>query len=271
MVWSVIKIVVLVYVCLSLYLYWKQSRYVFYPRRKIFYWPSDFGMNFEHVVFTTQDGETLAGWFVPADGIKGTGRILVFCHGNGGNIGDRVRAIESFGNLGLDVLIFDYRGYGNSTGKPSEQGTYMDALAVWNHLKTRMVPQEKIVVYGESLGGAVAVWLAEQVRPGALVVESCFTSAADLARKMFPLLPVKLICRFKYDSLSMIGNVRCPVLVAHSSEDEMIPFGHGKRLYEKAPEPKKFVEMKGQHNDGGIIINEGYQKALKEFLEEHLK
>jgi fermentation-respiration switch protein FrsA (DUF1100 family) len=268
--WTIAKIIVLIYIGFSFYLYRKEARFVFAPRKKIMCWPNDIGLNFEHVVFTTQDGETLAGWFVPTDGLKGSGRILLFCHGNGGNIGDRVRTVETFVKMGLDVMIFDYRGYGNSTGKPSEEGTYMDALAVWNYLKTKMTDPGRIVIYGESLGGAVATWLAGQVRPGALVIESAFTSAVDMARRMFPLLPVGMICRFKYDALSLIKNVKCPVLVAHSRDDEMVPFRYGKRLYERAHEPKRFVEMTGAHNDGGIIINDEYQETLKEFLGEHV-
>jgi uncharacterized protein len=270
--WSAVKIALAVYIGLSILLYFMQSKYVFYPRRKLMRTPVDEGLYCENVLCTTQDGETVAGWYVPGAGYKSTGKAVMLCHGNAENMGDRVETILTFQRMGYDTLVFDYRGYGSSTGRPTEEGTYLDALAAWNYLKgEKSIPADRIVVYGCSLGGAVATWLAAQVHPGVLVLESTFTSAPDMARRIYPYLPVKLICRFQYNSLSLINKVRCPVFIAHSPQDEMIPWEHGRALFDKAREPKKMFSMSGGHNDGGLDADSEYQRELKAFLAEHVK
>ena len=272
--WMVVRIAVGVYVGLCLFVFLWQSRYVYYPGRTIDDTPASAGLDFEDLTVQSQDGETIAGWFVPA----GKGGVdsdkawsVIVCHGNGGDIGDRVDQVKRFHEMGLNVLIFDYRGYGTSTGKSSEQGTYYDALAVWNYLKDgKKIEPRRIVVFGQSLGGAVASWLAEQVAPGALILESTFTSALDMGAKMFPYLPVKLFCTFKYDSLSRIGKIRCPVIVAHGRSDDMIPFEYGRRLFMAANEPKLFVELIGDHNSSGVEFDSSYRTAIKEFLKKYM-
>jgi fermentation-respiration switch protein FrsA (DUF1100 family) len=227
-------------------------------------------MDFEGVELRTEDGETIAAWFVPAPGGLPRGTVL-FCHGNAGNIGDRIGSIATFHNLKMDVLIFDYRGYGQSTGKPSEKGTYRDAMAAWSYLtEERGLRPGQIAVFGRSLGGGVASWLAARTQPGALVLESAFTSAGDMATKMFPLLPGKLVCRFRYDSLAQLKEIRAPVLIAHSRDDTMIPIKYGRRLFEAAREPKRFVEMAGDHNAGGLDVDPEYQRVFREFMDQHL-
>jgi fermentation-respiration switch protein FrsA (DUF1100 family) len=172
--------------------------------------------------------------------------VVLFCHGNAGNVSHRLDTLQFFRSLGLGTLIFDYRGYGRSDGSPSEKGTYRDAEAAWRHLvEQRQIPPERIVILGRSLGGAVAARLAADQRPGALVVESAFTSVPDLAARMFPVYPVHLLARIRYNTLKWIRRVHCPVLVVHSRDDEMIPFRHGRRLFEAAPEPKEFLELRG--------------------------
>ena len=270
----IVRIVVGVYVGLCLCVFLWQSRYVYYPGKTIDDTPDSVGLGFEHMRVKTRDGETITGWFVPA----GKGGVdfekalsVVVCHGNGGDVGDRVDQVKRFHEMGFNVLIFDYRGYGTSTGKPSEQGTYSDALAAWNYLNTeRKIEPKRIVVFGQSLGGAVGSWLAEQVEPGALILESTLTSAVDMAAKMFPYLPVRLFCAFKYDSLSRIGKIQCPVIVAHSRVDETIPFEHGQRLFKAANEPKLFVELGGEHNSSGIEFDPLYRGAIMEFLKKHM-
>jgi len=276
--WSIVRIAVAAYLLLCLFIFLFQPRYVYYPGRTIDDTPESMGLAFEDLSLQTQDGETITGWFVPAGAGRGgstnrpmSQRTVLVCHGNGGDIGDRVDTVKTFHDMGLNVLMFDYRGYGLSTGKPSEKGTYLDALSAWNYLKAeRKIEPRNIAVFGQSLGGAVAVWLSEQVTPGALILESTFTSAPEMASQMFPFLPVRLFCRFKYDSLKRVGKVNCPVLIAHSRDDEMVPFEQGRRLFETAREPKQFVEMTGTHNECGIDFDSAYRAIAAEFINRHL-
>lgn len=270
-VWPIIRIAAAVYIGLSLLVYLRQGKYVYYPVRKVIDNPGDINLHFDDVLLQTQDGETISCWYVPAGSYEGSGKVVIFSHGNAGNIGDRLGTIEVFNKMGYDVMVYDYRGYGASTGEPSEQGTYWDSLTVWNYVKgERGIPPEKIVLFGRSLGGGVSSWLAEQVQPGALILESTFLSAPAMARKMFPYLPVNLICRFDYHTDRRMKNISCPVVIAHSVDDEMIPFKHGKKLFDLAGEPKMFVEMRGGHNSGGLDADTAYQKRLAEFLAEHM-
>lgn len=268
--WSAARVTAASYVGLLLILYFRQSRLVFHPFQGIDKTPATAGLVFEDVFVKTADGETIHGWFVPA--ASNTTRTLLFCHGNAGNIWNRIDAIWLFHDMGLNVCIFDYRGYGNSTGSPTEEGTYLDAAAVWNHLvRDRGIAPESVAVFGESLGGAVATHRAVQDKPGALILESSFTSLPDMAARLYPFLPVRWLCRFRYNTVDRLPHIRCPVLVAHSRTDEMIPFSQGRRLFETAPEPKEFFEMKGSHNGGREETGAAYERAVRAFLDRHLK
>ena len=270
-VWPIIRIAAGVYIGLSILLFVRQAKYVYYPSRKVIDNPGDLNLYFEDVLLETQDGETISCWYIPSGGYEGSGKVVLFSHGNAGNIGDRLGTIEVFNKMGYDVMVYDYRGYGASTGTTTEQGTYWDALTVWNYVRNdKGIPPEKIVVFGRSLGGAVSAWLAEQVNPGALIIESSFLSAPAMAKSMFPYLPCGLLCRFDYNTGERIKNVTCPVVVAHSMNDDTIPFKHGEKVYGHAGEPKIFVELKGGHNAGGLDIDRDYQKRLAEFLAEHI-
>ena len=184
---SAFRIAGAVYLGLCLLLMLRQSRYVYHPDRTVSLTPDRIGLAYEALRLKTEDGETLAAWWIPAQRAAPT---LLFFHGNAGDIGDRLGSIRTFHDMGLNVLIFDYRGYGESTGKPSEPGTYADAMAAWTYLNAeRGIPPSRIVVFGRSLGGAVASWLAARVDPGALILESTFTSAPAMAHGMFPFLP----------------------------------------------------------------------------------
>jgi len=270
----VLRIVIGAYVGFCLFIFFWQSRYVYYPGRHIDNTPDSISLEFENVSVQTQDGETITGWYVPA-GKSGSeakkSHTVLVCHGNGGDIGDRVDTVKTLHDMGFNVLMFDYRGYGTSTGKPSEQGTYYDALACWNYLKTeKKAEAQDVIVFGQSLGGAIASWLAEQVHPGALMMESTLTSATAMAAKMFPYLPVRLFCSFKYDSLSRIGKIHCPVLIAHSRDDGTVPFEHGQKLFAAANEPKRFIEMTGDHNSCGIDFDSSYRRIAAEFLGKYM-
>lgn len=262
--WSVLRVAVATYLGLTLFMFFRQSRYVYYPARELRITPATARLPYEDVQVRTSDGETIHGWYVPHPQARAT---VLICHGNAGNIADRIDSLWRFHDFGVNVCIFDYRGYGRSTGKPSEAGTYRDAEAVWAWLTgTRGIATNRIALFGESLGGGVASWLAVQKRPGALVLESTFTSVPDLAARLYPFLPARWLCRIRYDTLSRMPSIACPVLVAHSETDEMIPFAHGRKLFEAAGEPKTFFVMKGSHNGGREQTGKAYDEAVEGFL-----
>jgi len=257
------------YIILAGFLYIFQSSYVYYPERVLLADPGSIGLDFETVRFETEDGVKLSGWFIPSDNAKG---VILFCHGNAGNISHRLESIQIFHRLRLDVFIFDYRGYGESEGKPTEYGTYEDAKAAWKYLiEVRQVIPNQLIVFGRSLGGAVASWLAQSQKPGGLILESTFTSLGDVAATLYPYLPVRLLLRFEYNTAEYLGRVDCPVLVIHSCDDEIMPFGHGHQLFEMAREPKKFIEISGTHNEGFITSGRKYEEGLNSFILEYVK
>jgi fermentation-respiration switch protein FrsA (DUF1100 family) len=234
-----------------------QESLVFFPDRNVRFTPADLGMAFEDVRLVAGDGVALGAWWIPSPRSRGA---LVFAHGNAGNMGDRVDKLRLFRALGLSVLAFDYRGYGRSEGRPSEGGTArdMDAAVAWVR-DAKGVPLERTVFYGESLGGAVAIAAAARECPGALVVESTFTSVRDMARRHYPFVPGWLV-RIGYDSRSRIAALACPKLILHGPRDSIVPFAMGEELFRAASEPKRFARLAGDHNSGGILESpEAYQ------------
>ena len=256
-------------VCLSIV--FRQSRHVYYPQRALDGSPADFGLAFEEVSLKAGDGTSIHGWYIPSETTASTAVTVLFCHGNGGNISHRLEMASQLRRMGLNVLLFDYRGYGRSEGKPSEEGTYLDAQAAWDYLtQARGMEPSRVVIYGRSLGGAIAAHLAMDTQPGALVLDSAFTSAPDMARRMFRGLPVRLLCRFNYNTLAALKRIKCPVLIAHARPDEVIPYAHGERLFAAAAEPKQFYELTCTHNVGGIESDPRYRQVLAAFIREHL-
>ena len=248
-----------------------QSHLIYYPEigRTVSATPDDVGLAYEDIEFSTADGETLHGWLIPAP--DAAGMVLLF-HGNAGNISHRLDYLLIFYRLGYSTFIFDYRGYGHSSGSPSESGTYLDAEAAWRYLAgEKRIDPRRIVLFGESLGGAVAAWLAAHENPGLLVLASVFTSIPDMAAKLYPFLPGRLLSRFEYNTLAYLQDVTCPVFVAHSPQDDIVPFEQGRALYQAAPEPKQFLELRGGHNDGFIFMREDWVKSLGEFIAMHLQ
>ena len=268
---SVLTIAVSVYLVLVLMLYLLQGRMVFLsnlPGRALTASPNDIGLDYEDVSLATRDNEVLHGWYIPATKPIG---VVLFFHGNAGNISHRLDSIEIFQELDLDVLIIDYRGYGQSSGKASEQGTYLDAQTAWDYLvNKRGIAPGKIVIFGRSLGGAVASWLAARTTPGAVILESCFTSGPDMASRLYPFLPVRLITRLKYPVKEYVKHVSSPLLIIHSQQDEIIPFDMGQSIFAAAPEPKEILVLSGDHNGGFLLNRNQYLAAIGKFLDRHL-
>lgn len=269
MLWTLFGTLALVYGGLSALLFIFQENLAYYPEigREIQTTPRDHGLAYEALTLTTPDGERLDAWFVPKPMARGAVLVL---HGNAGNISHRMDTIAMFHRMGYSVLIFDYRGYGRSTGHPSEEGLYQDARTAWTYLtRERGLAPGRIILFGESLGGAVAARLAAEEQPGALVLSSVFTSAREFAADIYPWLPTRWLVRLNYDTRAALARVRCPVLVAHSPDDEIIPFSHGKMLFEAAAEPKAFLQLAGGHNDGFIFMREAWVHALAGFLDRN--
>jgi fermentation-respiration switch protein FrsA (DUF1100 family) len=261
---SIAIVLFVAYGALGLVLYFMQPVFLYSPMQEVPYTPEELGLDFEKVIFKSSDGLRLNGWYIPAADSEMT---VLFCHGNGGNMMHCLDTINILYNLGLNCFIFDYRGYGNSKGKPGEEGTYLDARAAYRWLtEEKKVSPENIVVFGRSLGGSIAAHLAGKVKVGALLIESTFTSYVDIGRKFYPYMPVRWFARFSYRTIDYIKKVQCAVMIIHSRTDETIPFEFGLELYEAANEPKEFVEIFGSHNDGFLVSSEIYKDAWMKWL-----
>ncbi|MBI5901822.1 MAG: alpha/beta hydrolase [Rhodocyclales bacterium] len=269
MLWSALQIGLLAYAGLAALIYFRQDALVFQAAmdRGFQATPASMGLRFDSLTLTTDDGEKLDAWHVPARNTAGARALVIVFHGNAGNVGHRLDYLRMFHDLGYASLIFDYRGYGRSSGQPSEDGTYLDAAAAWRHgTQTLGYPATKIVLFGESLGAAVATQLAAIQRPGALVLASTFTSVPDLGSAIYPWLPVRLLARIRYDTRKRLATVGTPVLVIHSRSDDIIPFTHGEQLFAAAKPPKRFLEIEGGHNDGFVFGREAWIRELDDFL-----
>ena len=229
--------------------------------------PSVLGLPFENVFLRTSDGVRINAWWIPAANAEASTRTLLYCHGNGGNISHRLDRVQMYHRLGLSVLLFDYRGYGKSEGVPSEGGTYEDAQAAWDYL-THMhhLSPSSIVLYGESLGCAIALETALHQPAAGLILESPFTSTVAMAARLFPQLPVNALIKNRYDNLEKIKRLRLPVLILHSPDDQTVPFAMGKALFDAAGEPKTFIPLRGSHIAGYRESGGLYPKALQDFM-----
>ena len=238
----------------------------FHPTREITATPADAGLRYEDVALTADDGVRLHAWYVPAENARAT---LLFCHGNGGNLSWRVESLRIFHDLGLSSLVFDYRGYGRSEGSPSPEGIARDARAAWNWLQDRGVASGDIVLFGRSLGGAVALELTRSVRPRALILESTFASPFGVLHLDFMAPLLRAAVGDIWNSREAAERLTVPTLCIHSPDDGIVPFREGRRLYEAVAGEKAFVEIRGSHNGGFLRSREIYVPALDRFLTEH--
>jgi fermentation-respiration switch protein FrsA (DUF1100 family) len=223
----------------------------------------------EDVTFTTDDGVTLHGWFVPAASTPARFTVIVF-NGNAGHRGMRASLAAALASHGVATLLFDYRGYGDNTGRPSEDGLAHDARAARAYLTTRTdVDTARVVFFGESLGAAVALRLATETPPFALILRSPFTSLTDIGRHHYPFLPVRWLLRDRYPSLERAPSVPCPALVIAGVRDRIIPIEQSRRLYEALPGKKRLVEIEGaDHNDEALLVGSELIQAVLDFVAE---
>lgn len=251
-------------IVMFLYIKYIEKSSIFFPSKELMITPEYIQLPFEDVYITTKDNFKINGWFIPN---KNTQYTILFFHGNGGNIGDRLEKIRLLYQLQVNIFIIDYKGYGKSQGSPSEKGLYLDAEGAYNYLvNDRRIRPEHIILYGESLGGTVAAHLASVVDVGALILEGTFSRGRDMAKIFYPFLPSFLFSD-RFDSLRKIKKIDAPKLFIHSREDEIVPFKLGKKLYDAAEGQKYLAEIKGGHNTAFLDSQERYLTSLSFFIE----
>jgi len=250
--------------------HWFEHRQVYCPSRRMEASPADFGRAYEDVYLTASDGVRLHGWFLPAEPRSPRGRfVFLLFHGNTGNISHRLDFASAWLELGVNLFLFDYRGYGQSEGQPSELGTYLDAQAAYEWLRQRGFPASNIIALGKSLGGGIASQLAVREAVGGLILQSTFTSIPALARELFPWLPITLLNTIKYDTLSRLPQIRIPLLIVHSRQDLVVRYPHAQQNFAAANEPKMFWEIPGSHTSVLEAGRAHYLRGLQNFLNAH--
>jgi len=237
---------------------------IYDPREELFSFPDDCGIKFEDVNFTSRDHVLLNGWFV-----KGVGdKVILFCHGNFGNISSRLDIIQDLHLLGYNFFIFDYKGFGRSDGVPSEKGLYADALGACDYLIERGFSDKDIILFGRSLGGAVAIFLSSSIQGfRGVIIDSAFLSCRTLGHDILGYNLPRFMISNRFESIKRIKNIKVPKLIIHSEDDDLIPFYHGKKLFETALEPKRFLKIRGSHNNCISESKDIYMAGIKDFLE----
>ncbi|MCS7048747.1 MAG: alpha/beta hydrolase [Verrucomicrobiae bacterium] len=256
---SLVITLLLGYLAICLVVSLREPHMIYLPSRDLVGSPRDIGLHYDDLTLTTADGVRVHAWHIPGPSAP----TVLFLHGNAGNISYRLEKIALLHQLGVGVLILDYRGYGRSEGRPNEKGTYLDAQAAYDYLAAHNLP---VVLYGESLGCGVAVELATRVTVAGVILEAPFTSIADVGQRLFPYLPVRWLVRNRYENLRKIPQITAPVLILHSRDDEIFSFAHAEQLHAAARAPKKLVALRGSHNDAFLVSASEYREALREFL-----
>jgi fermentation-respiration switch protein FrsA (DUF1100 family) len=239
---------------------------IFFPEKELWAFPSDGGMEYQDVYLRCQDKVTIHGWFIPGR----EERVMLFFHGNGGNISHRIEKIRLLCHPHISSLMVDYHGYGLSHGEPSEEACYLDALASWDYLiQERHFHPKQIVLFGESLGGSVAIDLAVKGEVGAVILESTFTNMGVVIERFVP--GTENYLKGKFNSLSKISKVRVPLLILHGDEDELVPYELGQELFKEANEPKEFFTIQGaHHNDTYDVGGKAYFQTIQQFIKKYI-
>lgn len=244
---------------------WFVERQVFFPDTTIERTPADLDLPFEDIWFTSNDSVRLHGWLIPA---SPSNHLLLFCHGNAGNISHRLDNVHLLQQRGISVFIFDYRGYGRSEGRISEKGFYLDSEAAYRvAVEWAERHRAKLVVFGRSLGGIAATHLGATKNCDGLILESTFTNMGAMARAHYPLPFAEHLLKHRLDAVGQIGRVRVPVLFFHGDNDKIVPIRLGRALYQAAPNPKEFVVLQGAgHNDTYYVGGQDYFKKIEAFF-----
>lgn len=257
------------YLLLAAWMYFSQKRMLFQPRTDHVGLPTDMGLEHEDVWLTNRLGTRIHGWWLPHENSR---FVMLFAHGNGGNISHRLETFRIFHELGLSTFIYDYSGYGKSDGEPSEEALYADSRAAWDWLvNEEKIDPARIVLFGRSLGGAVTARLARELHdegtsPAGIIMESTFTSVPDMGAYMYPWLPVRPLAKYQFNSVEALSEVRLPILFAHSEEDEIIPYAIGEQLRATYTGPPSFLKLRGDHNFGYMSMGPAYPDGLNQFL-----
>jgi alpha-beta hydrolase superfamily lysophospholipase len=266
---TAIIVIIALYVIKAIRLYRRQGEQVYHPSRELSGTPADRDLDYEDVYFRSADNTLLHGWFAPC---THSHRAILLFHGNTGNISNCITSISIFAELGYSTFVFDYRGYGHSEGQPDEPGTYQDATAAWEWLlRERHYAPQNVVILGRSLGAAIGSWLASQHRAAAVVLESTFTSLPDIAAETHPLVPARLMTRYKYNTLENVRNIHSPIMIVHGRDDAVISYHHGQRLFAAAHEPRVFMDIDSHHAEGFLNSGQDYINGLREFLDKHIR
>lgn len=264
---SVVRITLGVLVGATLFLVFSEKRLIYYPAAEVDVTPKALGLPFEEVAIDVEPGVRIHGWFIKAAREPSVATVL-FSHGNAGNIADRLDRVLRWRELGADFLLYDYRGYGRSTGSPDEEGTYRDGRAAYDYLvNARQVDPTRLILMGESLGCAISIQLAIERKAAGLAIEAPFASIARMANAIYPFLPLGSFIRTRYDNVEKIPRLKMPLLVVQGTKDEVIPVAQGRMVFDAAPEPKQYLAIQGAlHNDVYVVGGLGYRRAFAEFI-----
>lgn len=245
-----------------------EHKFLFFPEKTIYETPADYGLDYEEVYYTTADGVSIGAWFVAAGN---DAPVMLWCHGNAGNISHRAHNVALLVPWGISVFIFDYRGYGASGGTITEEGLYEDAFSAYRHLtQNRGVPHRRIAVFGRSLGGPVAVDLAARTHPSCLVLESTFPNLSDAVGSIYPGMGFERLLSMRFSADEKINRIKCPVMFLHGDEDEIIAIELGRSLFARAADPKTFYVIRGAlHNDTYEVGGDTYFRTLTDFIKMH--
>ncbi len=265
-----VGIILLVLILYAVLLVSCENKIIYHPYKfpEGFWDPAVFGVQAEDLFFEAEDGVRLHGWFIPA---KQPVATMLWFHGNAGNITHRLENIRQLEPLNLNIFIFDYRGFGKSEGHPEEAGLYLDSQAAYDALmRSKKIAPETLFLFGRSLGGVCALEVAARHPVAGVILESVFTSAQDMAKTIFPILPLGWAIESRFDARKRVAELEIPKLFLHGSRDEIVPYRLGRKLYEAAAEPKEFYEIQGAgHNDTFIVGGQPYFDRLHRFIRDH--